>query len=89
MPNCQHPGLDRSRKCVILGITMPVFTIKLSPEEGRRLSRDARLRGQTKSAYVRTLLADRIQTTDDLLRAWEKGDIPPVRKRSSRRHAAA
>jgi predicted DNA-binding protein len=68
---------------------MPVFTIKLSPEEGRRLNRGARLRGQTKSAYVRSLLADRIQTTDDLLHAWEKGDIPQARKRFSRRHAAA
>jgi predicted DNA-binding protein len=57
---------------------MPTLTLKISSVEARRLNHDAKLRGQTKSAYVRSLLADRIQTTDDLLRAWEHGEVPGV-----------
>ena len=31
------------------------------------------------SAYIRSLLVDRVETTDDLLRAWEEGQIPALR----------
>lgn len=68
---------------------MPTLTLKISSLESRRLNHDARLRGQTKSAYVRSLLADRIQTTDDLVRAWEQGEVPALHSKPRRRHAAA
>jgi len=68
---------------------MPTLTLKISPVEARRLNLDARLRGQTKSAYVRSLLAERIQTTDDLLRAWEQSEVPALHSKPRRRHAAA
>ena len=60
---------------------MPVITLKLSVAESARLNREAKLRGQTKSAYMRSLLADRIQTTDDLLQAWEHGEVPLIRSK--------
>jgi len=74
---------------VIHGITMPVITLKLSAAEFARLNHEAEQRGQTKSAYIRSLLSDRIQTTDDLLRAWEAGEIPLMRSKSRKRRAAA
>jgi len=75
-------------RMVILGITMPTITLKISTDESDRLNRAAEQRGQTKSAYIRSLLADRIETTDDLLRAWEEGQIPALRPKSRRRAPA-
>ena len=67
---------------------MPVITLKLSAAESARLNREAELRGQTKSASLRSLLAERIQTTDDLLRAWEQGELPLMRSKPRKRRAA-
>jgi hypothetical protein len=67
---------------------MPTLTLKISPEEASKLSRAAFQRGQSKSAYVRSLLADRIETTDDLLRAWEEGQIPTLRAKARRPNAS-
>jgi predicted DNA-binding protein len=51
---------------------MAVLTLKLPDDDARRLAREARLQGQTKSAYVRGLIAERLRTTDDLLRLAEE-----------------
>jgi hypothetical protein len=67
---------------------MSMLTVKISPEEASKLSRAALQRGQTKSAYARSLLADRIETTDDLLRTWEEGQIPTLRAKARRPHAS-
>jgi predicted DNA-binding protein len=68
---------------------MPVISVKMSPTEARRLAFEAKVTGKSKSAVIRMLLSERIQTTDDLLRAWERGEVPRLRTRRSRRRAAA
>lgn len=67
---------------------MVTLTVKLSPAEAQKLSRSAAANKQTRSAYLRNLIANRIETTDDLLLAWERGEVPKLR-RSRRRRAAA
>lgn len=69
---------------------MPTVTLKLSVTEAARLKRLSRQNHKTKSAYLRSLLAERLETTDDWLRAAETGTLRPlypVRRR--RRRAAA
>ena len=67
---------------------MAVLTLKLSPDEAQKLSRSAAANKQTKSAYIRSLIASRIETTDDLLQAWERGEVPKLRRPRRRRAAA-
>jgi predicted DNA-binding protein len=68
---------------------MPFITLKLSSTDARRLDFEARSTGQSKSAVIRMLLSERIRTTDDLLRAWERGEVPRLRAGKTRRRAAA
>lgn len=67
---------------------MAILTLKLSPTEAQKLSRSAAASKQTKSAYIRRLIAGRIETTDDLLLAWERGEVPKLRRSRRRRTAA-
>lgn len=70
---------------------MAILSLKISDAEARRLGRSARAAGQSKSAYVRSLITRRIETTDDLLSAWENGaldGLAPRRQRRRRRAAA-
>lgn len=66
---------------------MTTLSLKLSDAEARRLRRSARAAGKTRSAYLRSLLKERIETTDDLLRTWETGEVAALRPR--RRRASA
>jgi predicted DNA-binding protein len=50
---------------------MAMLTLKLPESDAQRLERQARLEGMTKSAYVRSLIRERITTTDDLLALFE------------------
>lgn len=68
---------------------MAILSLKISDTEDRRLSRSARAAGKTKSAYVRSLIKERIETTDDLLRAWEAGALDGLAPRSPRRRRRA
>ena len=68
-------------------IRMATISLKLSPGEARQLNRSARARRQTKSAYIRSLITGRIDTTDDLLRAADSGRLDALIPR--RRRAAS
>lgn len=68
---------------------MATISLKLSPSEVQKLNRSARAHRQTKSAYIRSLITGRIETTDDLLRAWESGRLDPLIPRPRRRRRAA
>jgi hypothetical protein len=68
---------------------MAILSLKISAAEDRRLSRSARAAGKTKSAYARSLLIERIVTTDDLLRALETGALDGLAPRSPRRRRRA
>jgi predicted DNA-binding protein len=46
---------------------MAVLTLKLTEDDARRLARQAREEGKTKSDYVRALIRERITTAGDLL----------------------
>lgn len=75
---------------ITLLIRMATISLKLSPSEVRKLNRSARANRQTKSAYIRSLITGRIDTTDDWLRAWESGRLDPLSlRRRSRRRASA
>lgn len=67
---------------------MAILTLKLSPAEAKKLSRSAAANKLTKSAYIRNLITSRIETTDDLLLAWERGEVPKPRRPRRRRAAA-
>lgn len=68
---------------------MATISLKLSPAEVRKLNRSARARRQTKSAYIRSLITGRIDTTDDWLRAADAGLLDPLIPRRRRRRAAS
>jgi|JI10StandDraft_1071094.scaffolds.fasta_scaffold729935_2 predicted DNA-binding protein len=67
---------------------MATISLKLSEEQTRKLNRSARAVGQSKSAYIRSLLDGRIETAGDLLGAWERGEVPGPRRPRRRRAVA-
>ena len=68
---------------------MPTITVKVSVEEARALTRRATRAGQSKSAYVRSLIGGRIETAGDMLDALEAGRYDALIPRRRRRRRAA